>query len=84
MINAEKIKEKLKEFEAAMTPEETERLRKEAEEERMMERIFHEGEEIAEEEERKMIEPPVDEIHGSPELQEKIRDVNSEECEKDL
>lgn len=39
------------------------------------------GQETAEEEERKMIEGPTDEIHGTPALQEKIHDVKSEECD---
>jgi hypothetical protein len=83
MVNVERIREKLKEFEKA-TPIPCEicgRLPCGCE---LLQHSFWGGEETAEEEERKMIEGPLDEIHGSPELQEKIHDVNSEECEKDL
>ena len=87
MVNVERIREKLKEFEKAplipceicgQVPCECE----------LRQRSFWGGQETAEEEERKMIEPPIDEIHGSPELRAKIEeynaDYNAEEFEKSL
>jgi len=55
MINVERIKERLKEFEKGVTPEMREQWRKEAEEELRQEKLFWESQEIAEEEERKMM-----------------------------
>ena len=55
MVNVEKIKERLKEFQKGVTPKMREQWRKEAEEELRQEKLFWEGQDIAEEEERKMI-----------------------------
>jgi hypothetical protein len=55
MVNVKRIEERLKEFEKGVTPEMREQWRKEAEEELRREKLFWEGEEIAEAEELKMM-----------------------------